>query len=237
MAEATRAVDAAGRETLKELALAGAYGGRVRLSCADLGDRLDASTQTASRRLRRLEEADLIEREMVADGQLVAATPEGQRVLSGEYADYRRIFEDDAGVELEGTVTSGMGEGRHYISLPGYMEQFRERLGYEPYEGTLNLDLDDGSVRDRARMDALAPIDIDGWADEDRTYGPAYCWPARVERADASGDGERYDAAHVIAPERTHHGDDQLEVIAPDRLRDELHLEDGDTLTIHVSEQ
>jgi len=231
MAEATRAVDAAGRETLKELALAGAYGGRVRLSCADLGDRLDASTQTASRRLRRLEEADLIEREMVADGQLVVATPEGQRVLSGEYADYRRIFEDDAGVELEGTVTSGMGEGRHYISLPGYMEQFRERLGYEPFAGTLNVDLDEASVRARGGLDGIEPVDIDGWEGEDRTYGPAYCWPARVEAA-ARG----YDDVHAIAPERTHHGDDQLELIAPVKLRDELGLADGDRVRVYVEE-
>ncbi|PSP47051.1 riboflavin kinase [Halobacteriales archaeon QH_7_69_31] len=216
------------------------------LKLVALDGALDASNQTASRRLQRLEDADYVEREMTGDGQLVAVTGTGERALQREYADYRRLFEGDADVALSGTVTSGMGEGRHYISLPGYMRQFRERLGYEPYEGTLNVDLDDGSVRDRARMDALAPIDIDGWADEDRTYGPAYCWPARVERADASGegerndasgDGDRYDAAHVIAPERTHHGDDQLEVIAPDRLRDELHLADGDTLTIHVSEQ
>jgi riboflavin kinase len=129
-----------------------------------------------------------------------------------------------------------MGEGRHYISLPGYMRQFRERLGYEPYEGTLNVDLDADSVRARARMDGLDPIEIDGWADEDRTYGPAYCWPATVTPA-ADGDATRYERAHVIAPERTHHGDDQLEVIATDRLRDELALEDGDTITIHVSEQ
>ena len=47
----------------------------------------------------------------------------------------------------------------------------------------------------------------------------------------------RYERAHVIAPERTHHGEDQLEVIAPDRLRDEMDLEDDDELTIHVSEQ
>ncbi|PSQ36309.1 riboflavin kinase [Halobacteriales archaeon SW_12_69_24] len=246
MARTTERVGHDELATLKLVALDGALEGRTPVTCAALADRLDASNQTASRRLQRLEDADYVEREMTGEGQLVAVTETGQGALKREYADYRRLFEGSADVAFSGSVTSGMGEGRHYISLPGYMRQFRERLGYEPYEGTLNVDLDDGSVRDRARMDALAPIDIDGWADEDRTYGPAYCWPARVERADASykgerydasGDGDRYDAAHVIAPERTHHGDDQLEVIAPDRLRDELHLEDGDTLTIHVSEQ
>jgi riboflavin kinase len=82
-------------------------------------------------------------------------------------------------------------------------------------------------------MAAQDPIDIDGWEDEERTYGPAYCYPATVETAD----GERYEPAHVIAPERTHHDDDQLEVIAPDKLRDELALDDGDQITIHVTQR
>jgi len=219
---------------LKMLALEGALDGREKTSGTALADELNASSQTASRRLQRLEDAGFIERELRSDGQLVAITSAGERALQREYATYRRIFEDDAGVTLTGTVTTGMGEGHHYISLPGYMEQFRERLGYEPFAGTLNLDLVEESVRSRARMEALDPVTIDGWEDEERTYGPAYCWPAVIETPDDT-DGP-YDPAHVIAPERTHHGDDQLELIAPDRLRDDLELDDGDTLTIHVQE-
>jgi riboflavin kinase len=234
MARTTERVGHDELATLKLVALDGALEGRTAVTCAALADRLEASNQTASRRLQRLEDAGYVERKMTGDGQLVAVTETGERALQREYADYRRLFEGDADVELSGAVTSGMGEGRHYISLPGYMRQFRERLGYEPFEGTLNVELDDESVRARARMDALDPISIEGWADEDRTYGPAFCWPAVVERADGA---DRYETAHVIAPERTHHGEDQLEVIAPDRLRDEMGLEDDDRLIIHVSEQ
>ncbi|MFQ3318011.1 MAG: riboflavin kinase [Natronomonas sp.] len=219
--------------TLKLVALDGALEGRATVTCSGLAGRLDASNQTASRRLQRLEDAGYIDREMTGDGQHITITESGERALQREYADYRRLFEGDADVELSGVVTSGMGEGRHYISLSGYMRQFRDRLGYEPFAGTLNVDLDEESVRTRARMDALDPVGIDGWEDDERTYGPAFCWPATIETAD----GERYERAHVIAPERTHHGDDQLEVIAPEKLREELGLDDGDHLTIHVSEQ
>jgi riboflavin kinase len=218
--------------TLKELALRNGLDGEVKVSCSALAERLEASTQTASRRLQRLEEADLVEREIVSDGQWVAVTAAGERALQREYADYRRIFERDATVELRGAVTSGMGEGRHYISLPGYMRQFKSLLGYEPFLGTLNIDLDDESVRERGRLSSFEPITIEGWEDDDRTYGPAYCYPASV----TAGDGQ-YEAAHVITPERTHHGDDQIELIAPDKLRNELALEDGSPITIHVSEQ
>jgi riboflavin kinase len=229
MAETRAAVGAAEVATLKELALEGGLAGTT-VTCSGLAARLDASNQTASRRLQRLAEVGLIEREVLNDGQRVSLTTDGEALLRREHADYRRIFEGaDADVTLHGTVTTGMGEGRHYISLPGYMEQFTDRLGYEPFAGTLNVDLDEGSVRERGRMDALDPVRIDGWEDDERTYGPAFCWPATIEV-----DGDRYETAHVIAPERTHHEDDQLEVIAPDRLRDELDLEDGESVAVQV---
>jgi riboflavin kinase len=216
--------------TLKLLALDGAMEGESKVSCAGLAERLGASNQTASRRLQRLEEAGLVTRQTVSDGQWVEITDDGEHVLRREYEDYRAVFEGPRRVELTGTVTSGMGEGRHYISLPGYMAQFRERLDYEPFAGTLNVELTEDSIRRRAAMEALSPIHIDGWEDDDRTYGPAVCYPAIVE----TGDGDRYDDAHVIAPERTHHDEDQLEVIAEPKLRDELALADDDRVTVHV---
>ena len=231
MAETRRALDADGLATLKQLALLGALDGEEKLSCSALADRLDASTQTASRRLQQLDELDCVKRDIVSDGQWVRITDGGERRLQAEYADYRRLFERDASISLTGTVTSGMGEGRHYITLPGYMEQFREELGYEPFAGTLNVDLTEESIRRRAHLSAIDPVTIEGWADEERTYGPAYCYPATLV-AD-----EEYEPAHVIAPERTHHGDDHLEVIAPDRLRDRLELDDGDEVTVHVEQR
>ncbi len=217
--------------TLKVLALAGAIDGESKVSCSGLAGKLDASTQTASRRLQRLEETDLIDRDIVSDGQWIRLTEGGESQLQREYAQYQQIFEKRVGVTLTGVVTSGMSEGSHYITLPGYMRQFKAKLGYEPFAGTLNVDLDGESVRTRARMDALDPVVIEGWEDEERTYGPAFCYPATVEV-----DGERYETGHVIAPERTHHGDDHLEIIAPDRLRDRFGLEDDDPITTHVHE-
>lgn len=215
---------------LKQLALTGALEGRTKLSTAALADRLETSKQTASRRLQGLEDEGLVERELVSDGQFVDITDDGERILRREYEQFRRLFEGDTEVTLTGRVTSGMGEGRHYISLPGYMSQFNDLLGYEPFAGTMNLELDDSSVRERSRLEAFEPIYIDGWEDDERTYGPVFCWPAYLEAETT------YEPAHVIAPERTHHGKDQLEVVAPDRLRDELDLADGDQLIVHVTD-
>lgn len=222
-----------GLATLRFVALKGALDGEATVTCSGLADQLEASNQTASRRLQRLESADYLHREFTGNGQRLRLTENGKRALQREYAEYRRLFERDVDVTLRGDVTSGMGEGQHYISLPGYTRQFRDKLGYEPFAGTLNVGLDDDSVRTRSRMDALDPVGIDGWTDEERTYGPAFCWPAVIEAVD----GARYEETHVIAPERTHHDADQLEVIAPEKLRDVLEIEDGDELKIHVSER
>ncbi|KPN29890.1 riboflavin kinase [Halolamina pelagica] len=201
------------------------------MSCAALGDRLGASSQTASRRLQRLESADLIEREVVADGQWIALTTAGKSRLREEYADYRRLFEDDAALTLSGGVTAGAGEGRHYISLPGYNRQFEARLGYDPYPGTLNVELDEESTRNRSELAAVEGVPIDEWEDEERTYGSATCYPARLE-ADAGG----FEPVHVIVPDRTHHDEDKIELIAPEMLRDELGLADGDEVVVEIEE-
>ena len=216
---------------LKFIALEGGRSGQVKISCSGLAGRLDASGQTASRRLRRLESVGYLDRDIVADGQWVSLTEPGVAALHREYAHYRRIFEgtDPSTVELDGTVTSGMGEGRHYISLPGYMEQFAERLGYEPFPGTLNVDLDEEGVRTRSAMSSLSGVPIDSWEDDDRTFGPATCYAATVDY-----DGAIAAETHIIVPERTHHDETQLEIIAPIKLREELGLDDGDTVSVRV---
>lgn len=230
----TATTSAVGYDELAALKLVGVDGGLagpVKVSCAGLADRLDASSQTASRRLQRLEAAGYVERDVVSDGQWVTVTGAGEAALRREYADYRRIFEEGTSLALLGTVVGGMGEGRHYISLSGYMEQFRNRLGYEPFAGTLNVELDEESIRTRAGMSSLDAIPIDGWEDDERTFGPATCYAARVE-----GPGDTFDTAHVIVPERTHHDERNVEVIAPIKLRDELGLEDGDDVVVHLEE-
>ncbi|QDX40390.1 DUF120 domain-containing protein [Salarchaeum sp. JOR-1] len=233
MSNTTRAAVGSDELTvLKLLALDGARRGEVKVSCANLADRLDASSQTASRRLQSLDDDGLVERDLVSDGQWVCVTADGERLLESEYEDYRRIFEESSDLSLTGTVTGGMGEGRHYISLPGYKRQFADKLGYEPFPGTLNVALSAQSRRERAAMESLDGVPIDSWADDERTYGSATCYPGALE-----ADAGTYEPVHVIVPDRTHHDEDQLELIAPDRLRDDLDLDDGDDVVVHVEDE
>jgi len=210
-------------DTLKHLALLGGTKGYVALSSRDLGRRLGMSQQSASQRILELLEADLIQRDLAARRQRVRITPKGLDVLRKEYADYRRVFEVRTGVTIRGVVTSGLGECAFYMKQRGYREQFRRRLGYEPYEGTLNLRVEEG---ERSKLDILreeAGILVEGFTDGGRTFGGAKAFVASIKGAECA----------VILPLRTHHTDN-LEVIARGHLRTKLGLVDGDVVEVDV---
>lgn len=128
-------------------------------------------------------------------------------------------------VTITGTVTSGFGKGKEFVSLEGYSRQFRDVLGYEPYPGTLNLDLP-RSVDEQ--FEQLDPIRIDGWQDGDRSFGIVYCYPASIVGADESV------PLHAIVPKRTDHDTATLELISPVNLRKRFDLSDDARLTIRV---
>ncbi|HUW86625.1 MAG TPA: DUF120 domain-containing protein, partial [Methanoregula sp.] len=129
-------------QCLKVIALRGGCKGPVFVSSQSIGEMLAISQQTASRRLKGLESRGLITRTIAADGQHVTITGSGEEELRMEYQDYCRIFsERNKGYILSGMVVSGIGEGKYYMSLEPYKQQFSSHLGFEPYPGTLNIRL------------------------------------------------------------------------------------------------
>ena len=217
---------------LKHVALSGALDSPVGVTTEELADRLDDSRGAVRRSLRRLRDAGHLVRSGDDADPRLRVTPDGRTALAREYVDYYRLFGSPRPLRLSGEVTEGVGEASGFVSLSGYAEQFRERLGYEPFHGTLNVAVDDESEADSHRLAALDGVRIDGWEADGRTYGGVTCYPARVETAD----GREYGPAHVLVPDRTHHDASELEVLAPARLRDELDLRDGDGVTVLVSE-
>ena len=133
--------------------------------------------------------------------------------------------EKKALITIEGKVVSGVGEGAHYVCLDGYREQFKAKLGFEPYPGTLNLRLLESSLPQRRRLDSLPSITFKGFTRDGATYGDVKCLNVLIQ-------GRARGA--VILIDRTHYTDSTLEVIAPLRLRDELRLRDGDTVRLEV---
>ncbi len=210
-------------QSLKKLALLGAHNKPVQLSSIEFAPHIDSSPQTAARRLKSLEEENLITRQILPNGQLISITKNGFAALQKELNDYQEIFSGNGAVKiLSGKVITGLGEGQYYISLEGYRTQFRQKLGFDPYPGTLNIKLDPYSVELRKKISAN--IKISGFTDQNRTFGSGSCF--NVKMSDIKG--------AVITPERTHYPEDIIEVIAPVNLRDYLEIKDGSVVQVEI---
>ena len=70
---------------------------------------------------------------------------------------------------MEGILETGLGEGGYYISQKGYMHQFQEKLGWEPFEGTFNLRLNEDEVPKIEAMRAAEGMLINGFEQEGST--------------------------------------------------------------------
>ncbi len=212
-------------EPLKKLALLGAIENLIKISSAEFAQYTTTSSKTAARLLKQLEDDKYIERQLVPGGQKIMLTPEGVNLLRKEYAEYQLIFcKDDADIKLHGKVIAGLGEGQYYIAQNGYMSQFSEKLGFQPFPGTLNVKLNETSIAMRQRMDCVEPICIQGFNDGKRTFGSGKCYLIKINGIKSV----------VIIPERTHYPTNLLEIIAPVNLRETLHLKDGDEVNILV---
>ena len=212
-------------QCLKAIALMGGCEGPVWISSQTLADSLQTSPQTASRRLKSLEDQRLISRGIRSDGQQVTVTRSGEEMLRREFAEYSRIFERTIGrFVLEGNVISGLGEGKYYMGLAHYKQQFSRVLGYVPFPGTLNLRLNPASIEIRKKMESLAWTPIQGFTAENRTFGAARCLPGHIRGVPCA----------IVIPGRSHYPDDIIEVIAECELRKDLGLDERDSVTVEV---
>jgi riboflavin kinase, archaea type len=211
------------KEALKQIALIGGVQGPVELSSTDFARLIGSSQQTASRRILQLTEQGLLQREMGMKKQLLKISAEGLEVLKQEAAAYRRIFELFQVLNIRGTVQSGVGEGKYYMSQEGYRTQFQQKLGFDVYPGTLNMELDGAEMNKLRILRAHPGRLIESFSTNERTFGEVHAWKASIDSRPCA----------AILPKRSHHKR-VLEIIAPEHLRSRFGLEDGDELEIRV---
>lgn len=130
---------------------------------------------------------------------------------------------------ITGNLATGLGKATGFTELDWAKAAFIERLGIDPFPGTVNLIV--GTDSDRAawsRVKKGAAIVIHpprtDWCD-------ALCFLATIE----SKDVKRIQAA-IILPDVESYAADQIELIAPVGIRDALKIGDGDAVTIRVEQ-
>jgi len=159
---------------------------------------------------------------------LTKITDSGMAELKKLYSDLRLIFEAEypPSVTLEGILFSGLGEGAYYVTKEGYRKQFMEKLGFDPYPGTLNLKLTtEYDVKTMSELEAYPSLEIQGFKDESRTFGPVKCYPAIINNKVKGA---------VIYALRSHYNASVLEIIAPVFLRGRLKLKDGNKVKVEI---
>ncbi len=119
---------------------------------------------------------------------------------------------------LKGRVVSGDKTGAYFISK--YAERIKSKLGYDPFPGTLNIELNHApNLPTRSHF-------ISSWSEAGRNFGAVWIYPSIMLNT----------KVFVIVPEMTHHAKNVIEIVSQHCLRTKLKLKNGDYVEIEVNE-
>ncbi len=130
--------------------------------------------------------------------------------------------------ELKGRVTSGVGEGARYVSMPVYNLLLTELIDEVPYPGTLNI-IVESSYKDIILE--CKPLQIKSVVMNGNEYGGFYYWFGKIVNP---REGLEDDSALIVRPFLTTHPENVIEVIASSNLRRKLRLRDGDAVIVKL---
>jgi riboflavin kinase len=121
---------------------------------------------------------------------------------------------------LRGRVFSGKGEGAEFVNFSWARKQIEEKLGFTPYPGTLNIRLDEKSIKIRKALKDARGVEI--------LPVPGFChgriFEAKIMNVKCA----------VVIPEVPGYPKDVLEVVSSTNLREKLHLVDGSSVEVNV---
>ncbi len=124
---------------------------------------------------------------------------------------------------IRGAVFSGAGQGSEFVKLQWVAWQIKEKVGFVPYPGTLNIRITEDSVlrlkkvKNEARQVEVSPA-------------AGFC-RGKCFKASMANDVE----CAMIVPEVADYPQNIIEVIASSNLRRKLHLKDGDSVEVKIA--
>ena len=214
--------------TLAKLLTKGAGREFIEATSTSIATEINKSQQAASKIILELENLNFIERVKKGHGFRIHVTDEGVMAVRDVSSMLMTAVDSSNSMTIEGTIVSGVGEGGYYMALDGYRKQFRTKLGYIPYPGTLNVKISGNTSKgNRERIEHIPYIFIKGFSDVKRTYGWVKCFPAIINNYSAI-------PAHLLLLERTHYDKSMVEMISPEYLKGVHGLANGDGIKILV---
>ena len=126
-------------------------------------------------------------------------------------------------MKIKGTVITGTGEGKHYLSKKEYKRQCENKLGFVPFPGTFNIKIDIEDKKKFLKLKKQGGIFLYGFKKNSKVFGSVKCFRAVLM------------GKHVVIaiPEKSSYND-VMEIISDKNLRNELNLKDGDYVEVEV---
>ena len=213
--------------TLSYLLSKGAKYNYVTITSSSLGKNIEKSQQAASKHLLELDQNKFITRIINGRNISVKITSKGfSEMVKLSSILQKSLDSSPSYVELKGTLVSGMGEGAYYMGLKGYTKQFKSKIGYVPFPGTLNVRIDQKIHQEAIKQfETLNGIKIKSFSDGKRTYGWVKCFPAKLNNSVN---------CDLILLERTHHDNSVIELISKTCLRKTAKLKDNAKISIKI---
>ena len=214
--------------TLAQLLSKGARYNFVQITTTELGKSIKKSQQSASKHILELEDGGFIDRLMTGRQLSVKITQKGYSELVKLHSVLGSSLNlSPSHIELNGSVISGLGEGAYYMSLKGYTKQFKAKIGYVPFPGTLNIKLNQlQTTQIIQQLDEIDNMTLDPFSDGKRTYGWVKCFHAILNDSIK---------CELIRLERTHHDSSVIELISKNNLRKTARLKTDSKVTLQIN--
>ena len=123
---------------------------------------------------------------------------------------------------IEGKIFRDLGQGAGFTSIPWVREEFINRVGVDPYPGTLNIKLEGDEILQKiAQLRSKPGIVI--------PPGQAGFCSAKCFRVTAEGI-----SGAVVFPEVNEYPLEKFEMIFPVNIKETLGVKDGDVLKVTI---
>ena len=125
-------------------------------------------------------------------------------------------------VYVKGKIFSGSGKGAYFTALPWVRKQIKEKIGFMPHPGTLNVKLIGEFVEARKLLENAKALEI--------LPEPGYC----SGKCFKGYIGKQNMLCAIVLPCIENYPRDVLEIVAPSNLREKLKLRDGDEVEVRI---
>ena len=128
-------------------------------------------------------------------------------------------------LEITGKIVSGAGEGAFFTQIDWVLQQCKEKLGFKPFPGTLNLEVAPDDLPIITSLDQKEGVEL---ISPDPKYCNAKAFPVKLEEVNGA----------ILMPEEKVriHAENIIEIISPLNIKTTLNVKDGALLSIVLLE-